>query len=103
MLSTWRLENIERLRQDAGIDDVDLRKNVGHLSVGDIVHLTVLDTQQVRSGEVIDVRILEIRGPKFRGLVVGAPRSAAFSTELVNQPIAFTNEHIHSVLNHSAK
>jgi len=37
------------------------------------------------------------------GLVVGAPRSAAFSTELVNQPIAFTNEHIHSVLNHSAK
>lgn len=101
MPSPWRLENIQRLREEAGIDDVELQKEVGKLAVGDIVHLTILDTNVIRSGEVIDVEIQEIRGLKYRGVIVKTPSSPARCSELANQMIAFTREHIHSVPSHN--
>jgi hypothetical protein len=85
------IENIEEMRSQEGIDDVDLRIMIRGLRVGDYVKLTLLNG--MKSSETLLVRITRIRGSAFRGKLA----STGQSTLRVGTPVAFTTAHIHSV------
>jgi hypothetical protein len=89
------LENIEELRREQGIDDVDLRMEIRTLKVGDFVKLTFLTG--TAAFETLSVRITSIRGSAFRGKLVKRPHSSGLS-DLQGAPILFTTAHIHSLI-----
>ena len=55
-----RIEDIERLRQEAGIDDVELREGVRRLRVGDHVRVTLLAAGKPGTKETVVVRITRV-------------------------------------------
>jgi hypothetical protein len=95
------IEDIEEMRRREGIDDVELRKEIRALQVGDFVKLTLLAGAAPSPGETLRVRITRISGDEFRGKL--ASRTAANGP--LNLPagsrVAFTSAHIHSVLKRS--
>jgi len=90
------LENIEELRREQGIDDVDLRMEIRTLKAGDFVKLTFV----VGAGafETLSVRITSIRGSAFRGKLVKRPKGSRLSELQAVAPILFTTAHIHSLI-----
>lgn len=94
------IEDIEELRRREGIDDLDLRKEIRRLVIGDHVKLTFV----TGSGEfeTLRVRITSIRGYAFRGKLASSPASAALSNLQVGTAVVFTSTHIHSVLKKAA-
>jgi hypothetical protein len=91
MASIVDIENIEEMRRQEGIDDVELRMEIRELKVGDQVRLTISSGAKFH-GTVL-VRITQIRGSAFRGkLVKKAPKLPAGGL------VTFTTAHIHSVL-----
>jgi hypothetical protein len=90
------IENIEEMRLREGIDDVELRQEIGRLRVGDLVNLTLLSKEK-SAGENGLVRITSIRGAAFRGKLVKRPTSPGLSGVQAGALIAFTAAHIHSV------
>jgi hypothetical protein len=97
MAKTVEIENIEEMRRQEGIDDVELRAEIRGLKVGDFVKLTLLIG--TTSFETRLVRITSIRGSAFRGKMVTSPTSSGLSKLDAGAPIAFTTAHIHSLLN----
>jgi hypothetical protein len=93
-----KLENIEEMRRQQGIDDVELRKEIRGLKIGAVVKLTHLIGAGELAGEVFLVRITSIRGSKFRGKVTSQPASADPSELVVGSPVTFNTAHIHSVV-----
>ena len=91
------IENIEERRREVGIDDVVLREDIRGLAIGDLVRLTLLTDTASFAGETVLVRITSIRGPAFRGKLVGKPTSISLSRLGVGSPVAFTAAHIHSL------
>ena len=91
MLHRVEIENIEEMRRQQGIDDVELAEAIRHLKVGDIVNLTFLT--KARSFDTAPVRITQISGMAFRGKLV-KPASALGQGKIVE----FTVSHIHSVV-----
>jgi hypothetical protein len=89
------IENIERLRHDEGIDDVELRTGIRALRVGDLVRLTLLAGRS--AAEAILVQLTRIRGLEFRGKLVTKPLSRSLSELEVGQALAFGSAHIHSI------
>jgi len=89
------IENIEQLRREAGIDDVELHEAVGRLGAGDLVRLTVL--MGAKPPVALLVRITSLKGPAFRGKVARAPSSASLADLAVGTPVTFTADHIHSI------
>jgi hypothetical protein len=83
------LQDIEEMRRQAGIDDVELRLSIRALKVGDIVKVTLLTG--VQSARTVAVQITSIRGSAFRGKLTTARRSS-------RKPLVFTTAHIHSLL-----
>ena len=61
------IENIEEMRRQVGIDDVELREAVRRLRVGDYVNLTLLTGTHSAAGRIIRVRITHTDGASFRG------------------------------------
>ena len=96
MATTVPLENIEELRREQGIDDVELRMEIRALKAGDFVKLTFLIGAAF---ETLLVRITSIRGSAFRGKLVKKPSSRGLA-KLVGAPIEFTTAHIHSLMKH---
>jgi hypothetical protein len=96
------IEKIEELRLQAGIDDVELRRAIGRLQVGDYVRLTFLTATHPPHGETLPVRITRIRGSQLRGKLAGRPASAALSHLSAGSPLAFSAGHIHSILERPA-
>lgn len=92
------LENIEDLRRREGIDDVELRQAVRGLRVGSVVRLTLLTGKPDAAGETLPVRITRVRGNAFRGTLSRRPASAALSGLRAGSRIAFTTDHVHSIL-----
>jgi hypothetical protein len=88
------IENIEEMRQNQGIDDVELRMEVRDLKAGDLVRITLLGSA---SAETLTVRITSIVGPAFRGRLVRRPTSAGFFDVTTTTLLSFTANHIHSV------
>jgi hypothetical protein len=89
------IENIEELRRLEGIDDVDLRKEIRTLGIGELVKITLLTGPS--SFECVLVKITSVRGQEFRGELVNSPTLPALSRLGGGSPVAFTAAHIHSV------
>jgi hypothetical protein len=96
MRNPIEIENIEALRREQGIDDVELHQEIRGLRVGDNVKLTVA-TGTPFPGQALLVRITRIHGLAFRGKVVQAPTSAVPGRLRVGAVLAFTADHIHSI------
>jgi hypothetical protein len=90
-------ENIEEMRSQAGIDDVELRDAVSHLQVGDLVRLTVRTIGGTFPGESLLIRITSIKGDVFRGKLAQSKRSARRSGVSEGTLLAFTRAQIHSI------
>ena len=91
------IENIEEMRLREGIDDVELRRLIRGLRVGDTVHLTFRADTGSCTGETLSVRITSIRGCTFRGKLAQAPASPGLIVLHIGSTIAFTTEQIHSL------
>jgi hypothetical protein len=89
------IENIEEMRRQEGIEDVELREQIRGLQVGDFVKLTLL--AGAIGFETLAVRITSIRGAAFRGKLVSRPTLAGLARLRAGFPLAFTTDHIHSV------
>jgi hypothetical protein len=90
-------ENIEEMRRNAGIDDVELREAIEHLQVGDWVRVTLQVAPGAFPGESLIVRITSIKGGVFRGKLARpgrCPRRAHLTPESL---LTFTGAHIHSI------
>ncbi len=91
------IENIEQMRFQEGIDDIELRTEVRGLKAGDFVRLTFFAVAKPLARETLLVRITSIRGNAFRGKLAARPTCAGLSDLRVGAPIVFTPAHIHSV------
>jgi hypothetical protein len=96
MRKLLEVENIEEIRHAEGIDDVELRKEIGGLHAGDIIKLTL------RAGtaefETVQVRITSIKGSTFRGKLVSKPASRGLAEVAAGTPLVFASTQIHSVV-----
>jgi hypothetical protein len=88
------IEDIEALRQQVGIDDVELREAVRGLRPGDVVRLTLM-TAAAR--ETVRVRITGARGPEFLGRLADGPTSPGLAALRAGARLTFRAAHIHSV------
>jgi hypothetical protein len=95
MSNRIRIEDIEGMRREAGIDDVDLHKAIARLRTGDHVHLTF----RVGNGtpETLLVRVTSINAANYEGELVQAPATASLQTMQVGSPMSFAATHIHSM------
>jgi predicted xylose isomerase-like sugar epimerase len=91
------IENIESMRRQQGIEDVELREEIRALGVGDFVKLTFLVATTPATAETLPVRITSIKGMSFRGKLASKPTAASLSMLHAGSTIVFTRAHIHSV------
>ena len=91
------IEDIAGMRRREGIDDADLRADIRGLAVGDLVRLT-LRAGPSPAGETLVVRITEIGPGGFRGALAGRPASKHLAALGVGFAVAFTADHIHSLV-----
>ena len=97
MRNPVRIEDIEGMRRQAGIDDVELREEVRRLEIGDLVKLTFLTSINSFGGETLVVRVTQIHGRTFRGKLLNRPVSAGLRALRAGSSVGFTAAHIHSV------
>ncbi len=91
------IENIESLRLQQGIDDVELREAVRRLRSGDLVRLTLLAAAGLPASETVVVRITRVRKRAFRGELVKPPTSSCFAGLRAGFAVAFAAVHVHSI------
>jgi hypothetical protein len=91
------LENIEDMRHREGIEDADLRNEIGGLGIGDLVKLTLLNGEASFAGETLLVRITSMKGSAFRGKLVEKPAFAGLSNLRAGSSLSFGSAHIHSI------
>jgi hypothetical protein len=97
MKHSFSIEDIEALRLQEGIDDIELRQDVRRLSAGACVRLTFLGTE--RPNQTLMVRITSIKESTFRGRLVQRPSKGAPSDLRVGTLLAFRSTQIHSIVN----
>lgn len=95
MKTCLELENIEELRRQAGIDDLDFQQQLRQLRVGDSVRLTAAGTVSSPRTSLL-VRITSVRGGQFRGCLVRGQGGAA--RRQGQKVLKFRAAHIHSVV-----
>jgi hypothetical protein len=95
------IENIQAMRRQAGIEDIELQEEILGLQIGDTVKLTFQGGS--RTFETLAVRITSIRGCTFRGKLANASRSELLARLRVGTSVTFTSAHIHSVARKPAK
>ncbi len=91
----YELENIEEMRAEGGIEDVELRNDIRRLAAGDLVQLTF--RCGASSWETLPVRITSIKRPTFRGKLTRRPATAGLRQLKVGSLVTFNAAHIHSV------
>jgi hypothetical protein len=91
------IEDIERMRRQAGIDDASLREEIGRLRVGDYVKLTFLPAGGSSGGETAPVRITSIKGVRFRGRLVRDLTHPIPSGLREGSLVSFTRDQVHSI------
>jgi hypothetical protein len=89
------IENIEAIRLQEGIDDVELRMAIRELKVGDVVNITCLIGPG--SFEKLWIRITRIQGLEFRGKLALKPSASQLSELPVGFALMFRAVHIHSI------
>ena len=90
------LENIEEMRRQQGIEDIELRHKIRGLARGHFVRLTFLTGHGEPRAETLLVRITSIRGCTFRGKLASKPSSASAGL-VIGTTVVFTTDHIHSL------
>ena len=90
------IEDIEAMRQQVGIDDVELREAVRGLRSGDVVRLTLVMAAPA-ARETVRVRITGARGPTFLGRLADSPTSPGLAALRTGTRVTFRAAHIHSV------
>jgi hypothetical protein len=90
------IENIDEMRREEGIDDVELHEEIRGLRVGDHVQLTFLGGANLR--ETLPVRITRIREGQFRGRLVRRPARPDLLGLRPDALVTFTAGQIHSVM-----
>jgi hypothetical protein len=93
------IQDIEEMRRQEGIEDPELRAQIGKLKRGDFVKLTFLAGPHAIAGETLRVRITSIRTGRFRGKLASRPISPGLADLAADASIAFTASHIHSLSN----
>jgi hypothetical protein len=91
------IEDIEEMRRHVGIVDVELRKAIRGLQIGDHVKLTFLAGPGGAAGETLSVRITRINGSEFRGQLADTPTSPRLTGLRIGSGVKFTTAHIHSL------
>jgi hypothetical protein len=97
MRNLVEIEDIDKLRKENGIDDVELRDAIRELSSGDIVKVTILSASPASPSETVSVRLTRIRGNTFSGTLATRPATAKRLKLRVGAPLVFHSEHIHSI------
>jgi len=91
------IENIEELRHQAGIFDVELESDIRALAIGDFVKVTLLTGTRPFGAETVLVQITDIRRYAFLGELAQRPTSFGLSKLSAGSALAFTAAHIHSI------
>jgi hypothetical protein len=91
------IENIEEMRRQVGIDDVELRQAIRGLRAGDFVHLTFVSASTPAVRETVRVRVTSVAGREFRGRLAQRPASPGLAVLRVGARVVFRADHIHSV------
>jgi hypothetical protein len=97
MRHTVTIENIDELRKQEGIDDVELHDEIRRLRVGDYVRLTFLTDGKPFTGETLFVRITSIKDSAYRGKLAGDPTLTGLGELHAGSSVSFTADHIHSI------
>lgn len=92
-----QIENIEELRRQQGIDDIQLRHEILELAVGDFVKLTLLAAGKASVAETLVVRITSIKGCAFRGKLTDGPVNSGLAQLRAGSSLVFKAAHIHSL------
>jgi hypothetical protein len=93
-----RIEEIDALRRQNGIDDVELRQEIAGLRVGDEVRLTFLAGPGLPAPQTLRARITHIGDGGFCGRLVDAPAGRAPPALRRGAAVSFTAGQIHSVV-----
>ncbi len=88
------IEDIEAMRQEVGIDDVELRKAVRGLRPGDVVRLTFV---AAAARETVRVRITGASGREFLGRLAEGATAPGLASLRAGARVTFRAAHIHSV------
>ena len=91
------IENIEELRLQEGIDDVELREAVDQLRVGDHVRLTFLAGPEGAARETLLVQVTRVRKTGFLGRLTSRPTRGGLSGLRVGARVAFAAGQVHSI------
>ena len=89
------IENIDEMRRQEGIDDVELHEEIRRLRVGDHVRLTFLGGANLR--ETLPIRITRIEAGRFRGRLMGRPVHPELLGLRPDALVSFTAGQIHSI------
>lgn len=95
MRNPLHIENIEEMRRQQGIEDIELHEDIDQLRPGDFVKVTLVNGPT--SFETVHVRITSIRGTTFRGKLASQPQSMGLAHIHVGSPVTFSAGHIHSI------
>ena len=96
MPDTIHIENIEQMRRNRGIDDIQLGNGVRHLKAGCLVRLTFLPGGKP-AGETLTVRVTRIVRGRYFGQLAQRAVSAGLAELRPGTPVTFTAAHIHSI------
>jgi len=91
------VQNIEQMRQREGIDDVELRREIRTMKIGDCVRLTLVSELKHAGSETVVVRITKIDGANFRGSLLSKPTTKGLNSLPADLSLDFKGEHIHSL------
>lgn len=91
------LENIKELRDQAGIEDVELEKEIRQLRVGNHVTVTFQTSGKPSRSEMVRVRITSIDGTTYRGKLIRDPITLGMSKLRSGSLVTFERCHIHSI------
>lgn len=92
-----QIENIEEMRRQQGIDDIQLRKEIQGLAIGGLVRLTLLNDTKATVAETLVVRITSIKGRAFRGKLTDGAVHSSLAQLRAGSAVIFAAEHIHSL------
>ena len=91
------IEDIEEMRRQVGIEDVELRAAIRGLHTGGLVRLTLVTAAAPAARETVRVRITGARGPEFLGRLTDSPTSPGLAALRAGTRVTFRAAHIHSV------
>jgi hypothetical protein len=91
------IENIEDMRRQVGIDDVELREAIRGLRAGDFVNLTFVTAAAPAARETVRVRVTAVAGREFRGRLAERPAAPGLAGLRLGARVVFRADHIHSV------